>query len=146
VSRSTSSLFVCINNLNHVRNQREEERKEVGVQTVRFSGGARPCDGVDDEGEAMALLSSGGGSDEDRWWRIPPLAVPPSGSELGLGVGWRLDEPRTLSHRPHLLFIDTVRRGPPTSVGFDAPDQGADQRLKLAVGPNLVEINLIFPP
>jgi hypothetical protein len=35
-----------------------------------------------------------------------------------------------------------MRWGPPTSVGFDAPDQGADQRPKLAVGPNLVEINL----
>jgi hypothetical protein len=68
--------------------------------------------------------------------------VSPSGSELGLEVGWWLDEPRYLSRRPHLLFIGIVRRGPPTSVGFGAPDQGADQRPKLAVGPNLVEINL----
>jgi hypothetical protein len=31
--------------------------------------------------------------------------------------------------------MGTVRQGPPTSIGFDAPDEGADQRP-------LVEINL----
>jgi hypothetical protein len=64
-------------------NMREGERREVGMQTARFSGGARPCDIVDDEGEAMASLSSGGGSGEDRWWSIPPLVLPLLGSDYG---------------------------------------------------------------
>jgi hypothetical protein len=59
----------------------------------------------------------------------PPVGHPAAGSAtlgigLGLGVGWRLGEPHNVSHRPHLLFIDIVWRGPPTSVGFDAPRSG----------------------
>jgi hypothetical protein len=47
-------LVFGINNIDYVwKSEREGERREVGVQTVRFSGGARSCDGVDDEGEAV---------------------------------------------------------------------------------------------
>jgi hypothetical protein len=37
-----------------------------------------------------------------------------------------------------------VQRGPPTSVGFDAPDQGADQKPKLLGGdqPNIFPLDL----
>jgi hypothetical protein len=50
-----------------------------------------------------------------------------------LGLKW-------LGHR--LLLFGTVRQGPTNLSGLDAPDQGADQGSDLAIGPNLVEINL----
>jgi len=36
---------------------------------------------------------------------------------------------------PTFFFIVLRDGGPPTMIGLDSPDQGADQRPKLAVGP-----------
>jgi hypothetical protein len=39
--------------MEHVwKSEREKEEREAGVQTVRFSGGAQPCDGVDEAVES----------------------------------------------------------------------------------------------
>jgi hypothetical protein len=75
----------------------KEERGRA--QTVRFSGGGRPYDGVD------GAVESGG--------FFPPLAAP-ARSVSRLGVGRLLRRPT--SYRvplPHLLFIELRDGGPP---------------------------------
>ena len=44
-------------------------------------------------------------------------------------------EPRDSSAPAPLLFMALCDGGPPTILGLGAPDQGADPRAQLAVGP-----------
>ena len=68
------------------------------------------------------------------------VALPAAGSAtlwIGLGLGqWGYGggEPRIPSRLPHLLFIGTVRRGPPAIRWLDVPDQDAVKGSVSTVG------------
>ena len=70
---------------------------------------------------------------------FPVASALPSWIELGLGmsVGFVAAMVNLVPSAPAPTFFFIVLRdgGPPTMIGLDSPDQGADQRPKLAVGP-----------
>jgi hypothetical protein len=109
------------------RDQREGERREVGVQTVRV--------------EELDLVTV------TRWWcSVTGGGLPVVGSTLldrsrvrtvGCGSG---SEPHSLCPGPHLLFMVLYDGGPPAVYGLGTPDQGAGQGPSWPLG-QLVEIN-----
>jgi hypothetical protein len=123
--------------------------------TIGLGRGGRH--GVGDEC-AVELGKSGGlgcrGTEavaKTAWWRsFPPLAAPLSRDRFRVrtvrsgGSSWTsYSEPR-----PYLLFIAQCDRGPPTTNGLSAPDQGASQgpsgHWAILVGDqsNILPINL----
>jgi hypothetical protein len=125
------------------------ERERDRVQTVRFSGEARPCDGVDGtKGRpwrrcpvAVAAVKTDGGA--SRRWQCHPRDRTMVSSGVAAGsniIPWAVG--------PTSSFMSTVRRSLPTSVGFDAPDQSDDQRPKGQLGrdqPNAcIHLNPLF--
>jgi hypothetical protein len=80
----------------------------IDVQTICLGGGvARRGDvGEAGVGKGVAVRPTAA------WWASRHWQCPLS---IGLGLGVESSdwgEPRSLTHRPHLLFICTVRQGP----------------------------------
>jgi hypothetical protein len=87
---------------------------------------------------ADSVRGSGGGASREHC--ANPSSVGDIGWVTGGAVNIILRAPAPTS------LYSTGHKGPPTIRGLDAPDQGASQRARQAVGLDRVEINLTFSP
>jgi hypothetical protein len=114
-------------------NHRERGRGRKGTYIGVLGGGARPWDGVGDEGDAVRRCSDGQWT--SRRWQCRPL------DRLGFGVGWRLGEPHVMSPWPPLPLIWHCATGAHQPCWVGRPRSGRRSGPESAVGLDSEEIN-----